>query len=69
MAVEKELGLDRNITNVNGSGIALGHPVGSTGIRLVVSLIYEMQKRNLKIGLASLCSGGGMGMSVIIEKL
>lgn len=69
LAVEKELGLDRRITNVNGSGIALGHPVGSTGIRLVVSLIHEMFKRNLKTGLASLCSGGGMGMTVIIEKI
>ncbi len=68
LAVEKELGLDRKITNVNGSGIALGHPVGCSGIRIVVSLIHEMHKRNLSKGLATLCSGGGMGMSVIIEK-
>jgi len=69
LAVEKELGLDRKNTNVNGSGIALGHPVGCSGIRLVVSLIHEMDKRDLKRGLATLCSGGGMGMSVIIEKV
>ncbi|KJS00755.1 MAG: acetyl-CoA acetyltransferase [Peptococcaceae bacterium BRH_c4a] len=69
LAVEKELGLDRKITNVNGSGIALGHPVGCSGIRIVVSLIHEMYKRDLRKGLATLCSGGGMGMSVIIEKI
>lgn len=68
LAVEKELGLDRNITNVNGSGIALGHPVGSSGIRIVVTLLYEMAKRNLRTGLATLCSGGGMGMAVIVER-
>jgi acetyl-CoA C-acetyltransferase len=68
LAVEKELGLDRKNTNVNGSGIALGHPVGCSGIRIVVSLIHEMYKRNLSKGLAALCSGGGMGMSVVIEK-
>lgn len=69
LAVEKELGLDRNITNVNGSGIALGHPVGCSAIRLVVTLIHELQKRSLKTGLATLCSGGGMGMTVIIEAM
>lgn len=67
IACEKALGLDRNITNVNGSGIALGHPVGCTGSRIVVSLIYEMKKRNNKYGLASLCAGGGMGTAVILE--
>ncbi len=69
LAVEKELGLDRKITNVNGSGIALGHPVGCSAIRLVVSLLHELQKRNLKTGLATLCSGGGMGMTVIVENI
>ncbi|MDT3699602.1 MAG: acetyl-CoA C-acetyltransferase [Thermincola sp.] len=69
LAVEKELGLDRNITNVNGSGIALGHPVGCSAIRLVVTLLHELQKRSLKTGLATLCSGGGMGMTVIIEAM
>ena len=68
LAVEKELGLDRNITNVNGSGIALGHPVGASGIRIVVTLLHEMARRNLRTGLATLCSGGGMGMAVIVER-
>ena len=67
LAVEKVLGLDRNITNVNGSGIALGHPVGATGSRIVVTLMYEMKKRKNKYGLASLCAGGGMGTTVILE--
>ncbi len=69
LAVERELKLDREITNVNGSGIALGHPVGCSGVRLMVTLLYEMKKRGSKLGLATLCSGGGMGMSVIIENL
>jgi acetyl-CoA C-acetyltransferase len=68
LAVEKELGLNREITNVNGSGISLGHPVGATGCRILVSLIYEMQKRNLKYGLATLCGGGGVSMAMIIER-
>ncbi|MHB1405471.1 MAG: thiolase family protein [Desulfitobacteriaceae bacterium] len=68
LAVEKELGLDRNITNVNGSGIALGHPVGASGIRIVVTLLHEIARRNLRTGLATLCSGGGMGMAVIVER-
>jgi len=69
LGVEKELGLDRNITNVNGSGIALGHPVGCTGSRIVTSLIYEMRRRGNKYGLASLCAGGGMGTAVVVEIL
>jgi acetyl-CoA C-acetyltransferase len=69
LAVEKELGLDRKITNVNGSGIALGHPVGCSAMRLVVTLLHELQKRSLKTGLATLCSGGGMGMTVIVETI
>lgn len=69
LAVEKELGLDRKNTNVNGSGIALGHPVGCSGIRVVISLIHEMIKRDSSKGVATLCSGGGMGMSVIIERI
>ncbi|MBV7273328.1 thiolase family protein [Clostridium sp. PL3] len=67
LACEKEMGLDRNITNVNGSGIALGHPVGASGCRLVVSLINEMKRRNNKYALASLCAGGGMGTAIILE--
>jgi acetyl-CoA C-acetyltransferase len=68
VAVERELGLDRNIVNVNGSGIALGHPIGDTGCRIVVSLIHEMEKRGLDRGLASLCGGGGHGQAIIIER-
>ncbi|MEW5947726.1 MAG: acetyl-CoA C-acetyltransferase [bacterium] len=69
LTCEKLLGLDRGITNVNGSGIALGHPVGCTGARIVVSLIHEMMKRNLKTGLATLCVGGGMGKAMVIERV
>ena len=69
LAVERELGLNRKIVNVNGSGIALGHPIGNTGCRIVVSLIYEMEKRGLKLGLASLCGGGGVGQAIIVEKV
>lgn len=68
LAVEKLLELPRERTNVNGSGIALGHPVGSTGCRIVVSLIHEMKKRGVSRGLATLCVGGGMGMSMIVER-
>ncbi len=68
LACEKLLGLNREITNVNGSGIALGHPVGCTGARIIVSLLYEMKRRNLKYGLATLCVGGGMGMATIWKR-
>jgi acetyl-CoA C-acetyltransferase len=68
LACEKLLGLDRAITNVNGSGIALGHPVGATGLRVVLSLAYEMKRRGLKLGCATLCVGGGMGKAVIIKR-
>ncbi|MDR2486563.1 MAG: thiolase family protein [Clostridiales Family XIII bacterium] len=69
LAVEKELGLKRDITNVNGGGISLGHPVGATGSRIVITLLYEMRRRGLRYGLAGLCAGGGMGVSVVIEVL
>jgi acetyl-CoA C-acetyltransferase len=69
VACERLLGLNREITNVNGSGIGLGHPVGCTGTRIVVSLIYEMMKRNVETGLASLCGGGGIGMTTIWERM
>jgi len=68
VAVERELGLDRKIVNVNGSGIALGHPIGNTGCRIVVSLIHEMEKRGLHRGMASLCGGGGHGQAILIER-
>lgn len=69
VAVERELGLNREIVNVNGSGIALGHPIGNTGCRLVVSLIHEMEKRNLNLGMASLCGGSGHGQAIIVERV
>lgn len=69
MACEKGLGLKREIVNVNGSGIALGHPVGSTGARIIITLLYEMARRGLKMGLATLCVGGGMGMTTIVERV
>jgi acetyl-CoA C-acetyltransferase len=62
------LGLDRSIVNVNGSGVGLGHPVGCTGLRIVISLINEMARRNLEVGLATLCVGGGMGMTTIVVR-
>ena len=68
LACEKEIGWDREIVNVNGSGISLGHPVGATGARIVVTLLHEMQKRKLAVGLATLCAGGGQGFSVIVER-
>ena len=69
LAVNKELNLDMDKVNANGSGIALGHPVGCTGARIVVSLIYELQKRREKHGVASLCVGGGPAIASIIELL
>jgi acetyl-CoA C-acetyltransferase len=68
IACEIGLGLDRSIVNVNGSGVGLGHPVGCTGLRLVISLIHEMARRNLETGLATLCVGGGMGMTTIVAR-
>jgi acetyl-CoA C-acetyltransferase len=66
---ERELGLNRDITNVNGSGIGLGHPVGATGARIMVSLIYAMKLRGKTLGLATLCGGGGVSMACAIEML
>lgn len=68
LACEKLLELNRDITNVNGSGISLGHPVGCTGARIIITLLYEMARRNLRRGLATLCIGGGMGMTMIVER-
>jgi len=69
LAVEKELGLDRNKTNVNGGAIALGHPLGASGARLALTIAYELRERGGKYGLASLCIGGGQGIAAIIERL
>jgi len=68
LACEKLLGMNRDITNVNGSGIGLGHPVGATGARIVVTLLHEMARRGNRYGLATLCVGGGMGMTLILER-
>lgn len=67
LACEMNLGFNRDIANVNGSGIGLGHPVGATGCRIMISLMYEMKRRNLTTGLATLCVGGGIGAAVILE--
>lgn len=67
LAVIRELGMEEERVNVNGSGVALGHPIGATGARIVVTLLHEMEKRDLALGLATLCVGGGMGMAMAIE--
>ncbi|MHA1819882.1 MAG: thiolase family protein [Promethearchaeota archaeon] len=69
LACEKELGINRDITNVKGSGIGLGHPVGATGARIMVTLIYELIQSGKKKGLATLCGGGGVSMATYIERL
>ena len=65
----QELNWNIDITNVNGSGIGLGHPVGCTGARIIVTLIHEMKKRNSSYGLATLCGGGGLSEATIIENI
>ena len=67
LGVEKELDLDRSITNVNGGAIAIGHPLGATGARLLVDLMYEMERRGTRYGCASACIGGGQGIAVVIR--
>src|ERR1039457_3420936 len=67
LAVEKELGLDREKVNVNGGAIALGHPLGATGTRLVITLLYELRRRKKKYGLATACIGGGQGIAIVVE--
>jgi acetyl-CoA acetyltransferase len=69
LACEKLLGLDREKVNVNGGAIALGHPIGMSGARLLLTLAYELKARNLKRGIAALCIGGGMGIASLIEVL
>lgn len=68
VAVAKELGFDMSKVNVNGGAVALGHPVGASGCRILVTLLHEMQKRDAKKGLATLCIGGGMGCTTIVER-
>jgi len=68
LAVEKELGLDRSKTNVNGGAIALGHPLGASGTRLVLTVLNELRRRNARYGLATACIGGGQGIAIICER-
>ena len=68
IAVNKDLGWDTEKVNVNGGAIAIGHPIGASGARVFVTLLHEMQKRNAKKGLATLCIGGGMGIALTVER-
>ena len=67
-AVNKDMGWDPAIVNVNGGAIALGHPIGASGTRVLVTLLHEMQRRDAKRGLATLCIGGGMGIAMCVER-
>jgi acetyl-CoA acetyltransferase family protein len=69
LAVERELGLARERTNVNGGAIALGHPLGASGSRLVLTLLYELRRRKARYGLATACIGGGQGIAIIVESI
>ena len=69
LAVIKELKIPKEKVNVNGGAIALGHPIGASGSRIVVTLLHEMKKRNVKKGLTTLCIGGGMGISMCLERI
>ena len=68
IAVNRDMGWDTSKVNVNGGAIAIGHPIGASGCRILVTLIHEMIKRDAKKGLASLCIGGGMGVALAIER-
>ena len=68
-AVEKALELERNKVNVNGAAIALGHPLGATGTRLVMTILYELRRSKRRYGLAGACIGGGQGIAIILEAL
>ena len=69
ISVNKELGFNTEKINVNGGAIALGHPIGASGARVLVTLLHEMQKRKSKKGLATLCIGGGMGIAMCVENI
>jgi len=69
LAVNKDLGWDVSKVNVNGGAIALGHPIGASGARILVTLLHEMGRRNAKKGLATLCVGGGMGVAMCVERV
>ncbi|MNZ86522.1 Acetyl-CoA acetyltransferase [compost metagenome] len=68
LSVNKELGWNTDKVNVNGGAIALGHPIGASGCRILVTLVHELQRRNLSKGLATLCIGGGQGVALAIER-
>jgi acetyl-CoA C-acetyltransferase len=68
IAVRNATGFPEDKLNVNGGAIALGHPIGASGARILVTLLYEMQKREAKLGLATLCIGGGMGIAMVVER-
>jgi acetyl-CoA C-acetyltransferase len=68
ICVNREMGWDVNKVNVNGGAIALGHPIGASGARIIVTLLHEMRRRDVKKGLATLCVGGGMGVSIALER-
>ncbi|MBC8457011.1 MAG: acetyl-CoA C-acyltransferase, partial [Deltaproteobacteria bacterium] len=68
LAVRKELDWDDERVNVNGGAIALGHPLGASGARIAVTLLYEMQRREARLGIAALCIGGGMGIAMLFER-
>ena len=67
-AVNKDMGWDPSIVNVNGGAIAIGHPIGASGARILNTLLFEMQRRGAKKGLATLCIGGGMGVAMCLER-
>jgi len=68
ISVNREVGWDTSKVNVNGGAIAIGHPIGASGARVLVTLLHEMQKRDAKKGLATLCIGGGMGIALTVER-
>jgi acetyl-CoA acetyltransferase len=69
LAVEKELGLERNKVNVNGGAIAIGHPLGATGARLTAALLFELTRQQAHYGIASACIGGGQGIALLLERI
>ena len=69
IAVIRELGIDEKKVNVNGGAIALGHPIGASGARILVTLVHEMRRQKKNKGCASLCIGGGMGIAICVEKI
>ena len=69
LACERELGLDRSITNVNSGGVAIGHPLAASGTRITMHLLYELKRRGERFGVGSACIGGGQGIAVVVEAL